>query len=671
MKIPNTVATTVGILEGHYDPNIPQILPHDRMYNIQIGTKLFKISGASLSSDGPSYFTNYFIKKEMELEQNMTSSSESSNASAAGTIISNNVNNSTPNSSNESSTTNNNINNINASTSLNNTIPNPANNSNNGSNNNNISTMNVNNRSSFDSSGEIINNSLSNQGSPASIVSLNSSSRGFNPRNKDILFIDRSPEIFELIYKHLQGYFVDIKNEVEYTMLIADSVYYNLPRLKTLLKKSEYYYTKIADKSYKIAKDLFSRDGDQFNYFQITFDTLYIDIENLMIAKRLLRPPPHSYAFIGRSPKFFDMLLALLTGATLDLTEPLRDSLIKECKFYRFLNLEQRLVPVRLNYNPLTENNEIVLEMKYIVKRQLGIPNVNELSSEMLNKPFINHVCQMLTISSPAYFNNGITNESFIMPGATPGNDNLLNLLKDDYIDFSGIITKKPKLSNENDPTATVQTTSHNSGSNNNNNNNNLVGNPNNSTNIINGRLATKLWRFIHYKRPYLDEINRELCFQINSNECILIFNKLTRSIYLDIVGSTMKLFINTFAFILKKQNVELIDYRYTLPDLGNNKKQADHILIPTCLSLSDLFVNNERYSGNMIDFFDDGMENVLDVRNMTKTQPIYTTGKLLYLKKSIWKMALDENNNLVLMAVKLDSFCDFRQFCNSIDFIQ
>lgn len=661
MKLPNSVATTVGILEGHYDPNIPQILPHDRMYNIQIGTKLFKISGASLSSDGPSYFTNYFIKKEMEMEQHLSSSTGSTNTSSTGAMIQNNPNNLSLN----SPARNNSVNTISGSTGLNNIISNSANN-NTSNNTSNISNINVNNTTAFDSSGELTTNNLSSQGSPASIVSYNSSSRGFAHKNKDILFIDRSPDIFELIYKHLQGYFIDIKNEVEYTMLVADSVYYNLPRLKMLLKKSEYYYTRIADKSYKIAKDLFSRDGDQFNYFQITFDTLYIDIENLMIAKRLLRPPPHSYAFIGRSPQYFDMLLALLTGATLDLTDALRDSLIKECKFYRFLNLEQRLVPVRLNYNPLTENDEIIVELKYIVKRQLTIPDVNELSGEMLNKPFINHICQMLTVSSPAYFNNDVTNESLIMPGATPGNDNLLNLLKDDYIDFSGITTKRPKLSNDTGSTNSQSAAQGNRG----NSTNNIVNTATDSSNIINGRLTTKLWRFVHYKRPYLDEINRELCFQINTNECVLIFNKLTRSIYLDIVGSTMKSFINTFAYILKKQNIELIDYRYTIPDLANDKKQVDHILIPVCLSLCDLFVHNERYSGNMTDFFDDGMENVLDVRNMTKTQPIYTTGKLLYLKKSIWKMALDENNNLVLMGVKLDSFRDFRQFCNSIEFL-
>lgn len=35
-------------------PKIPRILPHERVFPIQIGTELFKLSGASLSSDGMS-----------------------------------------------------------------------------------------------------------------------------------------------------------------------------------------------------------------------------------------------------------------------------------------------------------------------------------------------------------------------------------------------------------------------------------------------------------------------------------------------------------------------------------------------------------------------------------------------------------------------------------------
>lgn len=34
---------------------IPHFLPHERVFPIQIGTELFKLSGASISSDGRSF----------------------------------------------------------------------------------------------------------------------------------------------------------------------------------------------------------------------------------------------------------------------------------------------------------------------------------------------------------------------------------------------------------------------------------------------------------------------------------------------------------------------------------------------------------------------------------------------------------------------------------------
>ncbi|KAL7927817.1 activator 1 subunit 3 [Trichoderma austrokoningii] len=48
---------------------IPQILPRERVFPIQIGGELFKLSGASLSSDAPSYFSQYFLCQIRAAEQ--------------------------------------------------------------------------------------------------------------------------------------------------------------------------------------------------------------------------------------------------------------------------------------------------------------------------------------------------------------------------------------------------------------------------------------------------------------------------------------------------------------------------------------------------------------------------------------------------------------------------
>ncbi|KAI9752749.1 MAG: hypothetical protein M4579_005505 [Chaenotheca gracillima] len=49
-------------------PDIPQILPHDKVFPIQIGTELFRLSGASISSDAPSYFSQFFEHQIEESE---------------------------------------------------------------------------------------------------------------------------------------------------------------------------------------------------------------------------------------------------------------------------------------------------------------------------------------------------------------------------------------------------------------------------------------------------------------------------------------------------------------------------------------------------------------------------------------------------------------------------
>lgn len=49
---PGVRDATVGLPPRKYNTNIPHILPHERVFPIQIGSELFRLSGASISSDG-------------------------------------------------------------------------------------------------------------------------------------------------------------------------------------------------------------------------------------------------------------------------------------------------------------------------------------------------------------------------------------------------------------------------------------------------------------------------------------------------------------------------------------------------------------------------------------------------------------------------------------------
>ncbi|QLL31987.1 hypothetical protein HG536_0C01550 [Torulaspora globosa] len=259
-----------GMEPGRFDPTIPHLLPHENMYKIQVGTKLFKISGASLSSDGPSFFTERFA--------------------------------------------------------------------------------------------------------------------GTKSQGENVLFIDRSAEIFELIYLHLQGYFIEIKDEVQFTMLFADAMYYGLPRLRALLREYEYYFANISGRTFKIARSLFSREGDSPNYFSMTSNALYADSHaGVFINKKLIRPPPQSALSVPRSAELFQELLQLLGGASLELDDKRRESLIKECRYYRFLNLEQRLIKARASFNQLTQGETILLALKDIAR--------NGVSFNQSSKPMAQDGC--------------------------------------------------------------------------------------------------------------------------------------------------------------------------------------------------------------------------------------------------------------------------------------
>ncbi|KAL7268126.1 hypothetical protein RUND412_009263 [Rhizina undulata] len=51
-------------------PDIPKILPHEKVFPIQIGGELFRLSGASISSDAPSYFSQFFEQQLAGNEEN-------------------------------------------------------------------------------------------------------------------------------------------------------------------------------------------------------------------------------------------------------------------------------------------------------------------------------------------------------------------------------------------------------------------------------------------------------------------------------------------------------------------------------------------------------------------------------------------------------------------------
>ncbi|KAL3234972.1 Uncharacterized protein RNJ44_02760 [Nakaseomyces bracarensis] len=559
-----SVTSSSALSPEQFDPNIPQILPHERMYRIQVGKQLFKISGASLNSDGPSFFTNYFLKRVNKNNSN----TNNSNANTGGTV-------------GTAGTTN-----------------------------------------TFSPS------SVNSASSPPS-----GSSGSGSQSDNEVLFIDRSADVFELIYQHLQGYFIEIQDEVQYTMLFADAMYYNLPRLKSILKESDYYYTNIGGKSYKLAKSLFKRAGDSPNYFEITSGTLYIDVEELILTRKLLRPPPHSAPYVARSNALFEDLLILLGGGSLNLDDERRSSLIRECKFYRFLNLEQRLVKCKVNYNPLTRKEEICLALKDVSKKGLVISSTTKRDiSYMFQEPL----------------NNNDVNSSLLQEPFDQAN---LEFNQD--IDGAEPRAKRIKTYDQ----------------------------------------SVGTYDIIGYKRPYLDSYSRELLFQVDTREAILVFNRETKGIHIDFTDTTAKCFFELFNKELLKHpdcGIDLNNYKVKLSpsfyDMNmmssaetsaSNYKPNPHpdLVLPVLLSLADITINGVRYprAPALIDDLRIASKQIPNFETMTRKTDFspteFSPGFQLFLTKSLWKVGI-ANGRILLLLLKAECITGSSEYCKSLNYI-
>ncbi|OIW27725.1 hypothetical protein CONLIGDRAFT_634065 [Coniochaeta ligniaria NRRL 30616] len=250
---------------------IPNILPHERVFPIQIGSELFKLSGASISSDAPSYFSQYFT---CQIERAKETGEDLSTA---------------------------------------------------------IRT----------------------------------------------LYIDRDPVTFSDISLHLQGYHVKPRDGTHFVRLFADAQFYSLPKLVSQLYE-ESIFMSIGHKEFQIPRDLFTDPGNSPNYFSLGFAIFFSSPTEIfpgLDREGLLRPPsilPPSVT--GRSADVFQELLHLLRGYPVRIRdETHRATLLRDCRYFNFKGLEQRLIPHSISYNQARRRDEIALRLDDILKSGITV----------------------------------------------------------------------------------------------------------------------------------------------------------------------------------------------------------------------------------------------------------------------------------------------------------
>ncbi|KAK0634355.1 BTB/POZ domain-containing protein [Bombardia bombarda] len=250
---------------------IPKILPHERVFPIQIGCELFKLSGASISSDAPSYFSQYFLCQIRQAEKN----------------------------------------------------------------------------------GEDVSSAIRT------------------------LYIDRDPVTFKDIYLHLQGYHVQPRDATHFVRLFADAQFYSLPKLMSQLY-GESVFTSIGHREFQIPRELFSDPGNSPNFFSLGFTIFFSTPEDVfpgLDREGLLRPPsiiPPSVPL--RSADTFAELLRLLRGYPVAIRdETHRADLLRDCRYFNFRGLEQRLIPHSISFNQARRRDEIVIRLKDILKSGITV----------------------------------------------------------------------------------------------------------------------------------------------------------------------------------------------------------------------------------------------------------------------------------------------------------
>lgn len=156
-----------------------------------------------------------------------------------------------------------------------------------------------------------------------------------------------------------------------------------VPRLMSQLYEESIFIT-IGHRDFQIPRELFSDPGNSPNYFSLGFAVFFstpTEVFPGLDREGLLRPPsimPPSVP--NRSADTFAELLHLLRGYPLKIkNEEHRGELLRDCRYFHFKGLEQKLIRHEIVFNAARRRKEITLRLEDV--RQSGISVLPETST--------------------------------------------------------------------------------------------------------------------------------------------------------------------------------------------------------------------------------------------------------------------------------------------------
>ncbi|KAG0017714.1 hypothetical protein BGZ81_010556 [Podila clonocystis] len=140
-----------------------------------------------------------------------------------------------------------------------------------------------------------------------------------------VMYIDRNPDVFRDIVKHMQGYYVAAKDEVHLENLMMDAHFFKLKRLITNLRQT--MFVNVSGTLFKVSRETILNDSPNFFALLEPF------------ADRNLTP-----TFFCRSPELFKDILSHLQGYEIHIRDKThRSNLLKEARYFKLNNLISKL----------------------------------------------------------------------------------------------------------------------------------------------------------------------------------------------------------------------------------------------------------------------------------------------------------------------------------------
>ncbi|KAI9473916.1 MAG: hypothetical protein EXX96DRAFT_579856 [Benjaminiella poitrasii] len=149
-----------------------------------------------------------------------------------------------------------------------------------------------------------------------------------------VMHIDRDPDTFELVVRHLRGYYVRPLDDIQNQSLLYDATYYGLNRLRKCLQ--EYLYVNVGGRIFRLPWDLFQKDGTH-NFFTGPL------MHSLLLPHTEKGNSPPVY--IDKDPDIFADIVNHLRGYTIHIRDEMhRKNLLKDAQYYVFRQLSDKIL---------------------------------------------------------------------------------------------------------------------------------------------------------------------------------------------------------------------------------------------------------------------------------------------------------------------------------------